>query len=281
MVLDARQAPHDAAGDALARLEGVIAGSPGMLVAYSGGVDSAVLAAAAHRALGARAVAFTADSPSLPRRELKRAIAVARAIGIAHEVRRTAEMDLDAYRRNDRDRCYWCKHTLFDVCAHVAREMGLAEIANGFTADDMGDYRPGHRAASEAGVRSPLLEAGLGKPAIRAVARALGLEVWDKPAAPCLSSRIPYGSAVSEDKLARIEAVEDLLDEMGFRVCRARFDGREMRIEVPVAEIPRASSLEVRERIEDLARRLGVASVTVDREGFRSGRLNDAPLAPR
>jgi uncharacterized protein len=281
MVPEAAPTPSIDPADALGRLEGTLAGSRGMLVAYSGGVDSAVLAAAAHRALGARAVAFTADSPSLPRRELRRAVAVAEAIGVTHVIRQTAELAKDEYRRNARDRCYWCKHTLFDVGEQVARELGLAEIAYGYTADDVGDHRPGHRAASEFGVRSPLLEAGLGKGAIRAIARALGLAVWDKPAAPCLSSRIPYGSVVSVEKLARIEAVEDLLDEMGFRVFRARFDGREMRIEVETAEIPRAASPAVRERIEGLARTLGVPAVTLDPEGFRSGRLNDAPRAPR
>ena len=265
----------------LGALEQVLSSSPGMLVAYSGGVDSAVLAAAAHRVLGGRAVAFTADSPSLPRRELRRAIAVAEDIGIRHVVRRTTEMALDAYRANDRDRCYWCKHTLFDVCESVAGELGLSEIAYGYTADDVGDHRPGHRAASEFGVRAPLLTAGLGKAKIREIAQALGLAVWDKPAAPCLSSRIPYGTAVSVDTLARIEGMEDLLDEMGFRVFRARFDGREMKIEVAADEMTRAASREVWGRIADHARREGVATVTLDPEGFRSGKLNDAARAPR
>jgi len=259
---------------ALAGLERVLAGSPGMLVAYSGGVDSAVLAAVAHRVLGDRAVAFTADSPSLPRRELRRAKAVADGVGIRHLVRATTEMDLEAYRKNDRDRCYWCKHTLFDVCEGVARELGLGEIAYGYTADDVGDHRPGHRAATEFGIRSPLLEAGLGKPAIREIARALGLEVWDKPAAPCLSSRIPYGSPVDDGKLARIEAMEDLLDAMGFRLFRARFDGREMKIEVGADEIARAAAPEARQRMLALAEAQGVPLVTLDLEGFRSGKLN-------
>ena len=206
-------------------------------------------------------------------------MAFAAGIGVAHVVRQTSEMALPAYRENDRNRCYWCKHTLFDVCEQVAGELGYTEVAYGYTADDVGEHRPGHRAATEFGVRSPLLEAGMRKAEIRAVARALELEVWDKPAAPCLSSRIPYGSEVSVEKLARIEAVEDLLDEMGFRLFRARFDGREMRIEVGVAEIERAASAEVRARILALARRLGVPLVTLDLEGFRSGKLNDAPRA--
>ena len=260
--------------EALAAIEHVLAASPGMLVAFSGGVDSAVLTAVARRVLGDRVAAFTADSPSMPRRELRRAVAFAAGIGVAHVVRPTSEMALDAYRENDRNRCYWCKHTLFDVCERVACELGFNQVAYGYTADDVGEHRPGHRAATEFGVRSPLLEAGLRKVEIRAVARALQLEVWDKPAAPCLSSRIPYGSEVSVDKLGRIEAVEDLLDEMGFRLFRARFDGREMRIEVGVSEMERAASVEVRARILALAQRLGVPLVTLDLEGFRSGKLN-------
>jgi uncharacterized protein len=215
-------------------------------------------------------VALTADSPSLPRRELRRAEAVARAIGIRHVVRATGEMGLEAYRRNDPDRCYWCKHTLFETCAAVAAELGLGEVAYGYTADDVGDHRPGHRAASEQQVRSPLLEAGLGKAGLRAIARVLGLEVWDKPAAPCLSSRIPYGSLVSRDKLARIETMEDLLDGMGFRVFRARFDGRAMRIELAADEMAAATD-EVRARIAARAAEIGVDSVSVDPRGYRSG----------
>jgi pyridinium-3,5-biscarboxylic acid mononucleotide sulfurtransferase len=264
-----REAP-----EALAALERAVAASPGMLVAFSGGVDSAVLTAVARRVLGDRVAAFTADSPSMPRRELRRAVAFAAGIGVRHVVRQTSEMDLDAYRENDRNRCYWCKHTLFDVCERVAGELGFTEVAYGYTADDVGEHRPGHRAASEFGVRSPLLEAGLRKAEIRAVAQALQLEVWDKPAAPCLSSRVPYGSEVSVEKLARIEAVEDLLDEMGFRLYRARFDGREMRIEVGVAEIERAASAEVRAKLLARAADVGVPLVTLDLEGFRTGKLN-------
>lgn len=267
-------APLREAPAALEAIERALASSPGLLVAFSGGVDSAVLTAVAHRVLGDRVAALTADSPSMPRRELRRAVAVAAAIGVVHVVRPTSEMALGSYRENGRDRCYWCKHTLFDVCERVAGEMGFREIAYGYTADDVGEHRPGHRAATEFGVRSPLLEAGLRKPEIRAVAHALQLEVWDKPAAPCLSSRIPYGSEVSVEKLGRIEAVEDLLDEMGFRLFRARFDGREMRIEVSPAEIERAASPEVRARVLALAERLGVPLVTLDLEGFRSGKLN-------
>jgi len=250
-----------------------------MLVAFSGGVDSSVLLAAAHRVLGDRAVALTADSPSMPRRELNAAVAVAEAIGARHIVRSTDELSLDSYRRNDSSRCYWCKHTLFESCATVARELGLAEIAYGYTADDVVDVRPGHRAATEFGVRSPLLEAGLRKQEIRAIARMIGLNVWDKPAAPCLASRIPHGSAVSPERLHKIEAVENLLGDLGFRIFRARFDGAQMRIELQADDIERGASAAVRSRILELAERLGIPLVTLDLEGFRSGKLNQVTPA--
>lgn len=262
---------------ALASLERVLRPSDGLLVAFSGGVDSSVLLAAAHRVLGAKAIAFTADSPSMARRELQIARDVAQRLGAQHIVRPTDEIDRDEYIRNDPNRCYWCKHTLFETCEQIARDLGIREIAYGYTADDVGDFRPGHRAAGEFGVRSPLLEAGLHKPEIRSIARMLRLQVWDKPAAPCLSSRIPHGSPVSADKLRRIEAVEELLSDIGFRVFRARFDGTHMRIEVPDDDIPRVVAPRVREQILDLTKRLGIPLVTVDLEGFRSGKLNQIP----
>jgi pyridinium-3,5-biscarboxylic acid mononucleotide sulfurtransferase len=258
-------------------LSDVIGRSETLLVAFSGGVDSAVLLAAAERRLGDRAVAFTADSPSMPRRELELAIEVTKKIGVRHIIRPTEELSLPEYAQNGRDRCYWCKHTLFETCEHIARDLGFRDIAYGYTADDVADIRPGHRAASEFGVRSPLLEAGLGKRQIREIALLLGLEVWDKPAAPCLSSRIPHGSQVTSEKLRQIEVMEDLLAASGFNVFRARFDGSEMRIELPPPDIARAASPEVRERITALARQLGIRLVTLDLEGFRSGKLNEIP----
>jgi uncharacterized protein len=258
----------------LAALEETLRTSDGMLVAFSGGVDSAVLLAVAVRVLVSRAVAFTADSPSMPRRELAAAVDFADRIGARHIVRETTELERDEYKRNDRNRCYWCKHTLFGECEAAASELGLSEIAYGYTADDVNDFRPGHRAAGEFGVRSPLFEAGLTKAEIRGIARSLGFELWDKPAAPCLSSRIPYGSAVSERKLAHIDAMEELLHDLGFRVCRARYDGDAMRIEVERGELPRASRPEIRSSIQARAKALGVGSVTLDPDGFQSGRLN-------
>ena len=259
---------------ALAALEETLRPSSGMLVAFSGGVDSAVLLAVATRVLRSRAVAFTADSPSMPRRELAAAIDFARRIGARHIVRETTELERDEYRQNDRNRCYWCKHTLFGECEAAARELGLPEIAYGYTADDVNDFRPGHRAAGEFGVRSPLLDAALTKVEIRGIARSLGFELWDKPAAPCLSSRIPYGSAVSEKKLAHIDAMEELLHDLGFRVCRARYDGEQMRIEVERGELSRAADPQIHSAIQARANALGVRSLSLDPDGFQSGRLN-------
>lgn len=250
----------------------------GALVAFSGGVDSGVLLVAAHRALGDRAVAFTADSPSLPRRELDEARRFTSARGIRHTIRVTDELDLEDYRRNDRNRCYWCKHTLFELASAIAAEENLPVITYGYTADDVGDHRPGHRAASEHQVRSPLFEAGLGKARIRAIARTLDLDLADKPAAPCLSSRIPHGTPVSPELLSDIEVVENYMHDRGFPVVRARFDGAMMRIELPSDDIARAVSPEIRDGLLQLGRERNIPLLTIDLEGFRSGKLNDPRL---
>ncbi|MHB0968843.1 MAG: ATP-dependent sacrificial sulfur transferase LarE [Thermoanaerobaculia bacterium] len=265
--------------DHLTHLEALIAPLPSLLVAYSGGVDSAVLLAVAHRVLGDRCLGVTADSPSIPREELAAAAKLAREIGARHRIVTTRELEIDAYRQNDRMRCYWCKHTLFSTCGDVAREEGIESIAYGFTADDVGDYRPGQQAAGEFGILTPLRDAALGKDEIRVIASHLGLPIWDKPAAPCLASRIPYGSEVTMQKLAQIETVEELLREKGFRVFRARFDGTLMRIEVEASEIPRLVAPETRAAILARAKDAGVPLVTIDLEGFESGKLNRESLA--
>jgi uncharacterized protein len=258
----------------LSRLEAELRRCDGVVVAFSGGVDSAVLLAASARALGSRAVAFTADSPSIPRSELDAAVKLAARFGVEHHVEPTGELDNADYSRNDERRCYFCKQTLFDSARSFASSRGIAEVAYGFTADDIGDYRPGQQAAVEHGVRRPLFDAGLGKAEIRAIAQHLGLEIWDKPAAPCLASRIPYGSPVTETKLTHVEQMEALLHDLGFRVCRARYDGTTMRIELEAELIPRAAMPQVRQRILDLAGALAIPLVTLDLEGFRSGKLN-------
>lgn len=263
------------AAEDLSALEAGVCTLGSVLVAFSGGVDSGVLLAAAVRALGSRAVALTADSPSLPRRELDAARAFALTLGARHIIEATGELELDDYRRNDRERCYWCKHSLFEMAERVARSEGLSHVVYGYTADDEGDFRPGHRAAGEHHVRSPLFEANLGKSQIRAIARHLGLDLWDKPAAPCLSSRIPYGTQVSVDLLRKIEEVEAFLHDYGFGVVRARYDGKTMRVELESSEIPRAVADHVRTPLLALAERLKIPLLTIDLEGFRSGKLND------
>lgn len=258
----------------LGKLEDSIRRYDGLVVAFSGGVDSAVLLAAAGRCLGRRAVAFTADSPSIPRSEIEAAISIAAGIGVEHHVEQTSELVNDDYSRNDEKRCYFCKQTLFDAARAFAADRGISNVAYGFTADDAGDYRPGQQAAEEQGIRRPLFDAGLGKAEIRAIAKLLGLEIWDKPAAPCLASRIPYGSAVTETKLSHVEQMEALLHELGFRVCRARYDGTTMRIELESNDISRAAMPQVRQRIIELGARLAIPLVTLDLEGFKSGKLN-------
>ncbi|HSN68283.1 MAG TPA: ATP-dependent sacrificial sulfur transferase LarE [Thermoanaerobaculia bacterium] len=260
--------------EALARLESSVGSHERLLIAFSGGVDSAVLLAVAHRALGERAAAITADSPSMARAELDGAIRFAARLGVRHRIVTTGEMERPEYVRNEPDRCFWCKQTLFEVSARLAEEAGGATVAYGYTRDDVGDYRPGHEAARTFRVATPLWDANLGKREIRAIALALGLDVWDKPAAPCLSSRIPYGSEVTVEKLRAIEAMESLLHESGFRVCRARYDGSEMRIEVESADLARAAEPAIQRLMNEKARELGVERLALDPEGFVSGKLN-------
>jgi len=271
---DSRQAQPDAPA-VLASLELELSRYRSLIIAFSGGVDSAVLLASAHRVLGERAVALTADSPSMPRAELQAARELADSLGVRHIVALTSEMERTEYVTNDRQRCYWCKTTLFETCERASKDLGIEHVAYGYTADDVGDYRPGHDAAAEFRVRAPLFDAGLGKKEIRAVARALNLKVWDKPAAPCLSSRIPYGSEVSIGKLSTIEAMEALLHDLGFPIVRARFDGSTMKIEVPSEEIARVGTSEIWSQLDGKARELSVPLLVLDPEGFRSGRLNE------
>ena len=267
-----------AAGTPLERLERQLSRYDDLLVAWSGGVDSGVLLGAARRVLGDRVVAITADSPSMARRELRAAVIFARELGVRHVVEQTSELELDDYRRNDVQRCYWCKHTLFTLCEAVAAREGISTIAYGYTADDVGDVRPGHAAAEKFGVVSPLHAAGLGKKEIRAIATELGYALADKPAAPCLASRIPYGSEVTPEKLSVVEAMEETLGDLGFRIFRARFDGKVMRIECAEEELPRLVQPDIRMQLLSRAGELAVPLLTIDLEGFRSGKLNRASL---
>lgn len=258
----------------LARLEDQLRRYDGVVVAFSGGVDSAVLLAAATRVLASRAIAFTADSPSMARSELEIAIDIASKLGVEHHIEPTSELENADYNRNDERRCYFCKQTLFEAARAFASARGFTDVAYGFTVDDIGDYRPGQEAAAERGIRRPLYDAGLGKPEIRAIAKHLSLPIWDKPASPCLASRIPYGSEVTETKLTHVEQMEALLHELGFRVCRARYDGTTMRIELESDHIAHAALPQVRQRILGLASSLAIPVVSLDLEGFKSGKLN-------
>jgi pyridinium-3,5-biscarboxylic acid mononucleotide sulfurtransferase len=259
----------------LRELEDAVAGLGGAVVAFSGGVDSSVVAAVAHRALGDRAVAVTAVSPAVATGELDGARRVAAHIGIAHEIVSTDELARPGYRANGRDRCYFCKTELYDSLAALAAQRGYAAVLSGANADDAGDWRPGLRAAAEHGVRHPLLEAGATKEDVRALARELQLPSANKPATPCLASRIPYGTAVDPDALARIDRAERAVRALGFDVLRVRHHGILGRLEVDAPDLPRALAQE--SRIITAIKAAGYAHAVIDREPFRSGRLNEAP----
>jgi uncharacterized protein len=246
-----------------------------VVVAFSGGVDSAVVARAAHEALGDAAIAVTADSPSVARTELADATRIAAAIGIGHRIVGTDEFDDPNYVRNDGTRCYFCKSELYKRIEMLLPELGEPVVCSGANVDDMGDYRPGLTAAAEHRVRHPLQEAGCTKADVRALARHWGLDVWDKPAAPCLSSRLAPGVAVTTERTGRVEQAERLLRDLGFRECRVRLhEGELARIEVSPAEFERLAEPDCRERLTARLRDLGFRYVTLDLEGFRSGSLN-------
>jgi uncharacterized protein len=256
------------------RLRGVLEATDGVVVAHSGGVDSSLVAAVAAQVLGPRAIAITAVSPSLAPGELEDARRVARAVGIRHRTVRTRETEVAAYLANGTDRCYHCKVELYDVLARVASEERLAVVATGANLDDLGDFRPGLRAAAERGVRHPLVEAGLTKEDVRGAARRLGVPVWDKPASACLSSRIPFGVRITVEELSKIGRAERLVKDLGFRQCRVRAHGELVRIEVEPTDLPRLARADVRERVASGLKQLGYRFVTLDLEGFRSGSMN-------
>jgi pyridinium-3,5-biscarboxylic acid mononucleotide sulfurtransferase len=256
----------------LAELERGIARHESAVVAFSGGVDSSLVAAVAARALGPRALAVTAVSPAVAEGELEGARRVAAAVGIAHETIATDELARDGYRRNGSDRCYFCKTELYDVLAELAERRGYGVLLSGANADDAGDWRPGLRAADEHGVRHPLLDAGAGKAAVRALARELGIPSADKPATPCLASRIPYGTAVDPETLARIDRAERAVRALGFPILRVRHHGILGRVEVAAEDLSRA--LEREPEIVAAIRGAGYVHAVIDREPFRSGRLN-------
>ena len=244
-------------------------------VAFSGGVDSAVVAKAACLALGDRAVAVTGVSFSLAAGELETARELARLIGIRHHVLNTEEFSQPQYLRNAPDRCYHCKTELYAQMERLLPQLAVRALVNGANADDAGDYRPGMQAAGEHCVRSPLLECGITKDEVRGLAAEWQLPVWDKPASPCLSSRVAYGQAVTPERLAMIDRAERFLRDRNFRVCRVRYhEGDLARVEVPSDDVPRLCELPLREEVEAELKQLGFRFVTIDLAGFRSGSLN-------
>ena len=259
-----------------AALYKALADLPSLIVAYSGGVDSAYLAYAATCVLGESAICITADSASYPERHRQMALRLAREFGFRHDIIRTNEMSRPEYRANPANRCYYCKHELYTHLAEIARERGVPVIADGSNADDRGDYRPGRQAAREFGVVSPLDDADLTKDEIRELSRRAGLPTWDEPASACLSSRIPYFSEVSEEKLRMIEQAETILRDLGFRVCRVRHHDAIARLELGRDEIARALEPDMADTIDRELRALGYAHVTVDLRGYRLGSLNEA-----
>jgi len=246
-----------------------------VIVAYSGGADSAYLAWAAKQALGDDAIAVTADSASIPESHKRDAEAFAKQFGIRHEYVATNEFDNPDYAKNGPDRCFHCKDELFAVLEQFGRERGIEHIVYGVNQDDLGDYRPGQRAAKLHDVDAPLVQVGLTKAEIRELSRTAGLPTWDRPAAACLSSRIPYGTPVTIQNVKQVELGEEEMKALGFRQFRTRFHGEMVRIEIAREELPRAMTLEMADKLTQIFKRLGYKYVSLDLEGYRQGSLNE------
>jgi len=257
----------------LGRLREIVAEMEGVLVAYSGGLDSTFLAHVAKDVLGEKALAVTATSETFPMFEREDAARFARDIGLRHETIETSELGIPGFAENPPDRCYHCKKELFGRLVALAAERGLASVIDGTNADDLGDYRPGRRALEELGVRSPLLEVGLGKAEIRLCSRRAGLPTSEKPSYACLASRFPYGERITSEGLAQVDAAEGALRGMGFARVRVRHHGSVARVEVDPAEI--ANAVEKREEIAEAVKRAGFRYVALDLDGYRTGSMNE------
>lgn len=274
----AHQVADETIDAGLDRLRAAVRELGSVVVAFSGGFDSALVLAVAVRELGERALALTAVSPSLPAREREEAVRIAMALGARHELVESHEIHDPAYAANPINRCFHCKSELYRIAEERRQALGFAHVANGTNRDDLGDHRPGLEAATRASVRSPLFDAGLRKDAARAIARRLGLDFWDKPAAACLSSRIPHGTPVTPERLAQIERLEDALHALGLRQVRVRWHESVARVEVAHAEMERAFAL--RDAMVTAGRAAGFTFVALDLAGYRQGSLNQLlPIA--
>jgi pyridinium-3,5-biscarboxylic acid mononucleotide sulfurtransferase len=264
----------------LERLRALLRGVESAIVAYSGGVDSTFVLRVAVEELGARVIALTTQSASLPAHELEEARALASAMGARHVVVATDEVAIADYARNPTNRCYFCKSNLYEICRAHADAAGVDTILDGVNLDDLGDYRPGLAAAEERGVRHLLVEAEMTKADVREASRTLALPTSDKPASPCLASRFAYGTAITHERLHQVEAAEDVLRRLGFREFRVRYEGSVARLEVARGEIGRCFDESIRVQLAEGVRAAGFARVVLDLDGFRSGSLNDALRGP-
>lgn len=246
-----------------------------IVVAFSGGVDSAYLAYMANKVLGKRALAVTGLSASVPAYQREEAAQLAKRFNFDHKIINTDELDVPEYRNNPSNRCYFCKHELYTKLNHLANELNFRVIVDGTNVDDLGDFRPGRAAALQMGVRSPLVEAGMTKQDIRELSKKEGLPTWDKPASACLSSRFPYGTPITVEKLAMVEKGEDIVRGLGFKVFRVRYHNELVRLEFAKEELPRALNIDMADRLLQEFKNLGFKYVTVDLQGYRSGSLNE------
>lgn len=262
-------------GQKLDRLRAIFAPMQSVIVAFSGGVDSTFVLKVAHDTIGERALALTTTSPTMPEQDRDTAVRMAVRIGARHLIIDSNELEIPGYAANPINRCYLCKTNLFEICEAKAAELGIGEIVDGLNLDDLHDYRPGMKAAAERRVRHPLVEAELTKAEVRELSRSMGLETWDRPASPCLSSRFPYGTTITPEGLRRVEDGEKVLHALGFRVARVRYHGDVARIEVESSQVPRILEPEIRDIVDRELKKIGFRFVTIDLKGFRSGSLNE------